>query len=140
MVDQRVQDDEVEAAIAAREALRPTVWTGHLILYGTDAERSATFYEIVGMRRVAVMAPFAVMELRGGTHLVLRHAPPRRATREAPFDLMYDDVGAMRRRCQALGLRPTALKRGRIHDVFRFVGPGRHRFTVFSSHASSRSV
>ncbi|MBM3502351.1 MAG: VOC family protein [Alphaproteobacteria bacterium] len=99
----------------------------------------ATFTAL-GLRPIVSEDDFAVMELRGGTHLVLRRAAAPRRVSAAPFDLMYDDVAAARRRCQSLRLRPTALKRGRIHDWFTFVGPGRHRFTVYSSHASQQPV
>ena len=135
MVDQRVQDDEVEAAIAAREALRPTVWTGHLILYGTDAERSATFYEIVGKRRVAVMAPFAVMELRGGTHLVIRTAE-KPAPEAAPFDFMVDDLPATREKFGAAGVPMSGVSRDELntHDQFTITDPDGNTITVKDSH------
>jgi hypothetical protein len=46
----------------------------------------------------------------------------------------------IRRPAAAIGLKPGAVKRGRIHDWFSFVGPGRHRFTIYSSHAAKYPV
>lgn len=135
MAIQQVQENEIEAAIAAREALRPTVWTGHLILYGTDAERSAAFYEIVGMRRVAVMAPFAVMELRGGTHLVIRTAE-KPAPQPAPFDFMVDDLPATRAKFDAAGVPMSEVTRDELntHDQFVITDPDGNTIYVKDSH------
>ena len=33
---------------------RPGVWTGHLVVSGTDLSASVSFYEDIGMRKVAV--------------------------------------------------------------------------------------
>ena len=54
---------------------RPAVWTGHLVVSGKDLAASASFYEAIGMRKVAVLDEVAIFELRGGTHLVVRKDP-----------------------------------------------------------------
>ena len=54
---------------------RPAVWTGHLVIAGTDLAASTKFYEAIGMREVAIMDEVAIFELRGGTHLVVRKDP-----------------------------------------------------------------
>lgn len=135
MVDQRTHDDEIQAAIAAHEAQRPRVWTGHLVLYGTDAKRSAAFYETLGMRRVAVMEPFAIMELRGGTHLVVRTADqPQSAA--APFDLMVEDLHATRRRLIEAGIPAGEVVRDEldIHDQFVITDPDGNTMFINDSH------
>jgi len=82
-----------------------------------------------------------VLELRGGTHVVVRQAeqPPEPGTR-APFDLMVDDVDATHRDYAEKGLSPSPIRRGRIHDAFEVAGPAGWVFTINSSHASGRPV
>ena len=93
------------------------------------------------MRPIFEADDFAVLELRGGTHLVVTQAkrrPPKGA--EAPFDLMVDDVVAARRDFAAKGLKPSKIRVGRIHDTFHVAGPDGQRFAVTSSHAGRRPV
>ena len=62
---------------------------------------------------------FGVLELRGGTHLVLRRAEETiEPGREAPFDLVVDDVDAARAEFTSTGVAATGIERGRIHDAF----------------------
>jgi len=93
------------------------------------------------LRPIFADAGLAVLEFRGGTHVVVRSAeqPPKSGT-AAPFDLMVDDVDAARREYAAKGLEPSEISRGRIHDSFHLVGPDGHDFTVVSSHARGRAV
>src|SRR5256885_955146 len=76
-----------------------------------------------------------------GSRMAGRHAC-RRARRRAaaaghaPFDLMVDDVDAAYRDYAEKGLKPTEIRRGRIHDSFELPGPDGWTFTVNSSHAS----
>ena len=53
----------------------------------------ATFYADLGMRTVLVRDQMAILELRGGTHLILRGGPVSGG--RLPFDLMVDDVDAV---------------------------------------------
>jgi catechol 2,3-dioxygenase-like lactoylglutathione lyase family enzyme len=54
---------------------RPPVWIGHVMLRSTDAIAAAHFYERIGMRPIQLDEKFSVLEMRGGTHLALRHDP-----------------------------------------------------------------
>lgn len=82
-----------------------------------------------------------MLELRGGTHLVLSRA---KATiepgRKTPFDLMVDDIDAARAEFTSTGVTATEIERGRIHDTFHIEGPSGYRFAVTSSHAGDRAV
>ena len=82
-----------------------------------------------------------MLELRGGTHVVVRQAeqPPAPGT-GAPFDLMVDDVDATHRDYAEKGLSPSPIRRGRIHDSFDVAGPDGWAFTVNSSHASGQPI
>jgi hypothetical protein len=120
---------------------RPPVAIGHVMFEARDVAAAAEWFETVGLRPIAGDEDFAVLELRGGTHLVVTKAA-RRTKRgaEAPFDLMVDDVDAARRGFAAKGLGPTRIRRGSIHDSFELPGPEGARFTVLSSHAGRRPV
>ena len=120
---------------------RPPVAVGHVHLDVTDIAAAAEWLEAVGMRPIFAADDFAVLELRGGTHLVVREIRrrPRKGT-EAPFDLMVDDVAATRRSFVARGMKPSKIRKGRIHDTFHVAGPDGYDFAVTSSHAGRRAV
>ena len=120
---------------------RPPVAVGHVRLDATDVGAAARWLEAVGLRPIFASADLAVLELRGGTHVVVRGAEqPLRAGAAAPFDLMVDDIEAARRDYGAKGLGPSDISSGRIHDAFHLAGPDGHDFTVCSSHAGRRAV
>src|SRR5207244_3295986 len=74
----------------ARMDERPPVWVGHVVLNVSDVSRSVEFWREIGMRPVEQNEHVAVLELRGGTHLVLVPGTPHPGG--APFDLMVDDL------------------------------------------------
>jgi hypothetical protein len=120
---------------------RPPVAVGHVRLPATDVPVAAQWLESVGLRPIFASADLAVLELRGGTHVVVRKVDhPLEAGIAAPFDLMVDDIEAARRDYGAKGLGPSDISRGRIHDAFHLAGPDGHDFTVCSSHAGGRAV
>jgi hypothetical protein len=120
---------------------RPPVAVGHVWLPVTDVAAADRWLQSVGLRPIFADDSLAVLELRGGTHVVVRNAeqkPP--ASAAAPFDLMVDDIEEARRDYAAKGLAPSEISRGRIHDSFRLVGPDGYDFTITSSHAGGRAV
>jgi len=78
---------------------RPLAAVGHVTLKVTDVPRAADFYSRLGLRMVTARDSMAILELRGGTHLLLFRArgTPRRG-RIRSFDLMVDDVDTLRAR------------------------------------------
>jgi hypothetical protein len=127
--------------VADTTDLRPPVAVGHVRLPVADVGAAARWLETVGLRPIVTMDDLAVLELRGGTHVVVRQAEiPLTAGAAAPFDLMVDDVDATHRDYAAKGLSPSEISRGRIHDSFTVPGPDGWSFTVNSSHASGRAV
>jgi len=120
---------------------KPPVAVGHVRLPATDVAAAARWLETVGLRPIFQDTDLAVLEFRGGTHVVVRRPeqPPVVGT-TAPFDLMVDDIETARRDYAARGLGPSEISRGRIHDSFHLVGPDGHDFTVTSSHAGGRAV
>jgi catechol 2,3-dioxygenase-like lactoylglutathione lyase family enzyme len=114
---------------------RPAVWIGHAVLSVSDVDRSADFWRDLGMRELVRSPDVAVLELRGGTHLVL--APGEVvAPADAPFDLMVDDVEATHAEWVTRGLEPSPIKQGRIHASFTVLDPDGYRVTVNSSHVA----
>jgi catechol 2,3-dioxygenase-like lactoylglutathione lyase family enzyme len=112
---------------------RPPVWIGHAVLSVTDLHRSADFWRDIGMREVERNDDVAVLELRGGTHLLLLPGTPA-GDAGAPFDLMVDDLEATHAEWKARGLDPSPIEQGRIHASFTVRDPNGYRVTVNSSH------
>ena len=52
----------------------PAVAIGHVTLRVADPLLSAAFYEGLGLREILKRAEIAILELRGGTHLILFRA------------------------------------------------------------------
>jgi len=120
---------------------RPPVAVGHVRLNVVDVGAAARWLETVGLRSIVTRGDLAVLELRGGTHVVVRRAePPPEPGTGAPFDLMVDDVDAAHRDYAEKGLSPSPVRRGRIHDSFDLAGPDGWTFTVNSSHASGQPI
>ena len=120
---------------------RPPVAVGHVRLPCADVAVAARWLETVGLRPIVQMDELAVLELRGGTHVVVRSSETSPAAgTAAPFDLMVDDIDATHRDYAEKGLSPTPISRGRIHDSFTVPGPSGWLFTVNSSHASGKPV
>jgi hypothetical protein len=118
---------------------RPPVAVGHVRLPCSDVGAAARWLETAGLRSMVQMGELAVLELRGGTHVVVRKPPPAPGT-AAPFDLMVDDIDAPIATTPEKGLSPTSISRGRIHDSFQVAGRSGRLFTVNSSHASGKPV
>jgi hypothetical protein len=120
---------------------RPPVAVGHVRLNVVDVAAAARWLETMGLRPIVTMDELAVLELRGGTHVVVRRGEQAPALGTgAPFDLMVDDVDATHRDCAEKGLSPSPISRGRIHDSFELAGPDGWKFTINSSHASGRPI
>jgi hypothetical protein len=120
---------------------KPPVAVGHVRLPATDVSAAERWLVSIGLRPIFVDDNLAVLELRGGTHVVVRKAEqPPAAGSAAPFDLMVDDIEVSRRDYAQKGLEPSDISRGRIHDSFHLAGPDGYDFTVVSSHAGGRAV
>jgi hypothetical protein len=125
----------------AKKDQRPPVAVGHVRLPVGDVGAAARWLETVGLRPIVTMEELAVLELRGGTHVVVRKAEQAPAPGiGAPFDLMVDDIDAAHRNYAKKGLSPSPIRRGRIHDSFELPGPDGSVFTVNSSHASGQPI
>jgi hypothetical protein len=93
------------------------------------------------LRRIFRQKNFAVLELRGGTHLVISETAKKvRAGTAAPFDLMVDDIDAAHADYTAKGFEPGEIKSGSIHSSFHLSGPDGYQVKITSSHTGRRAV
>jgi hypothetical protein len=120
---------------------RPSAAIGHVRLNVTDVAGASRWLAAVGLRTIVSSGDFAVLELRGGTHLVVRQVErPPEPKAAAPFDLMFDDIEVTHRIFEEKGLSPSSIRRGRIHDSFEVTGPDGWVITINSSHASGQPI
>ena len=116
---------------------RPALAIGHMRMAVADVDAAYGFFVRHGMREILNRPDFAILELRGGTHLILTQTEEEiPAGQRAPFDLMVDDVDAAHRRFVADGVEATAIERGRIHDSFSVTGPSGYTIPINSSHVA----
>jgi hypothetical protein len=120
---------------------RPAVWVGHIVLESDRLEATAQFMRTIGMRTIFPGPRVAVLELRGGTHLVVI-AKEEITAGPAPFDLMVEDLHATRQEFTALGLEPTPIESAANmpHELFRVREPAGHVITFYSNHVSGEPV
>jgi rhodanese-related sulfurtransferase/catechol 2,3-dioxygenase-like lactoylglutathione lyase family enzyme len=114
---------------------RPALAVGHVRMVVRDLDAGRAFFTALGLRDVEADATIAILELRGGTHLLLFAATKEMpASAQAPFDLMVDDLDATHAALIGAGLEPGPIERGRFHDHFAISMPGGGKLTVNSSH------
>ena len=118
------------------DSTRPVFAVGHLTMPVEDVHAAYGFFVRHGMRAILERDDFGILELRGGTHLILTESDEAIAAGErAPFDLMVDDVDAVHAAFVADGVEATDIERGKIHDSFQVNGPSGYVIPVNSSHA-----
>jgi hypothetical protein len=120
---------------------RPLVAVAHVVMETDRMEESAQFMQTIGMRPFFLGPQVSVLELRGGTHLILMRKDSV-AGGNAPFDLMVDNIRATHERFTSLGLSPSPIEaRPAIdHEVFTVREPAGHVISIFSSHVSGKPV
>jgi catechol 2,3-dioxygenase-like lactoylglutathione lyase family enzyme len=117
------------------------MWVGHVALAVRDVAQTKQFLLSLGLRDAEPAAPVGVIELRGGTHiLVLPRADDVAPGTRAPFDLMVDDLDAFRARLEGLGITPAPVQTNPSHRFFLLREPGGHDIDVSSSHATGLPV
>ena len=119
--------------------LRPGVWVGHIAMHSTHVTKTSRFMQDVGMRLIMEEDGFALLELRGGTHLVITDNADSELIKGS-FDLMVDDIDAAHHRFNELGLSPSDIERGEIHDSFEMREPGGTTILFNSSHVGDLPV
>jgi catechol 2,3-dioxygenase-like lactoylglutathione lyase family enzyme len=139
----------------ASAAAKPPVGVGHMSLTVADVEASHRFYTTLGLRIVGKGDDISILELRGGTHLVLVQSGGRSAGAESPFDqaargaidLMiegrtFEELDAYRTALLAGGVAPEPIpdKRYFGHYIFTARDPDGNEVTFSTSHASDLPI
>jgi catechol 2,3-dioxygenase-like lactoylglutathione lyase family enzyme len=134
----------------------PPVAIGHVAMTVGDLEASYRFYVDLGLRTMGKSEDMAILELRGGTHLLLfKRGGPAEGGDEGPLDqpptaaldLMIagrsqEDLAAFRNRLVEGGHAPDPILNQRFfgHYVFKARDPDGAEITVSTSHASDRPI
>ena len=113
---------------------RPPIAIGHVNMKTAKFDDTLAFMVDLGMRQVTKFDALAVLELRGGTHLVLQ-ADAEGADQQVSFDLMVDDIDAQHAALTGAGYSPTEINRGKIHATFEVREPAGNTIKFFDSHA-----
>lgn len=93
----------------------------------------------IGLRPLFRGDDIAVMELRGGTHILLAHGNSAGGS-DANFDFMVEDLDQSHAEFKKQGLDITDIERGRIHDSFRVTEPGGNSIVVNSTHVPDHNA
>ncbi len=114
---------------------KPGIWIGHVAIAADDLSVSYDFYRSLGLRSVVQNERIGVLELAGGTHLVLVPRGQDGGLGLAPsVDLMVDDVDAAREAWAAHD--PSEIRAGGVHRTFRFHDPAGNEIAVHDSHVT----
>lgn len=111
---------------------RPRFAICHVQLTAADPVVLGDFYASIGMRKVATMANMSILELRGGTHLVIFRGEPGVTS----LDLMVDDLDDVHALLTEMESNPAAIVPGSPHDTFRVLDPEGNALLVESSHVT----
>jgi catechol 2,3-dioxygenase-like lactoylglutathione lyase family enzyme len=133
---------------------------GHFVMKVDDIETSYQFYTKFGLRPFGIFPDLAIIELRGGTHILLfskndelppslssTHLGQRGASLNEQLDLMIDgksrsDLELYRENLVENGLSVDVIAQGKFigHDYFQLVDPDGNGITVYTSHTEELSV
>ncbi len=120
---------------------RPAVAIGHVRLDVNSLGEACDLLERLGVRPVTRRDSSAVLELRGGTHLIVSASGHDIAPGQmAPIDLMVDDVAAAHAQYRDMGLDPSEIASGSIHSSFTIPFADGYRLKITSSHTGGRPV
>ena len=118
---------------------RPSVWIGHIAMHSAKVAQTSEFMQRIGMRLVTSGDNFALLELRGGTHLIITNDAESTLI-QGSFDLMVEDIDATHAQFTDWDLEPGEIERGNIHDSFEIREPGGTSILFNSSHVGDLPV
>ena len=126
---------------------KPQVAVGHVTLTVSNVEASHQFYVDAGLRSFAKGDELAILEMAGGTHLILFPRGGAEEGRAKSLDLMIagrtlDELTAYRSRLTAKGVAASPIPEQKFYGHYRFTAPDPdgHEITFFTSHASDLPV
>ena len=120
--------------------MRPQIWIGHVgPLKIRSLVEAKKFYSTIGLRPVFDNDSVCIMELRGGTHLILMLDEDADAA-QAEFDFMVEDLDETYGLLAEQKLTLSEITRGTIHDSFCLTDPSGNRITVNSTHVDDHNL
>jgi catechol 2,3-dioxygenase-like lactoylglutathione lyase family enzyme len=126
---------------------KPQVAIGHVTLTVSDIEASHRFYVDAGLRPFAKDKDLAILEMAGGTHLILFPRGGQGPEGEASLDLMIagrtlEALSAYRANLVAKGVAASPIPEQKYFGHYKFTAPDPdgHPVTFFTSHASDLPV
>jgi catechol 2,3-dioxygenase-like lactoylglutathione lyase family enzyme len=138
----------------------PAAAFGHFVMKVSDINISYQFYTKLGLRPFGMYPYLAIIELRGGTHILLfnendelsfslspSHLGQRGASFSERLDLMIEgksraDLEQYRTTLMEKGLSVDAIAQDQFfgHDYFQLADPDGNGITVYTSHTGELSV
>ena len=118
---------------------RPDVWIGHISMKTQTLDSSEAFMKEIGLRPIFRGDTVAVLELRGGTHIVLAEDKSSEPT-SVGFDFMVEDLEATHAQYKARGYQLSDIEPGSIHNSFVLTEPGGNLIKVNSTHVPDHSL
>ena len=82
----------------------------------------------------------AILELRGGAHLLIMAAQGSDTESESRFDLMVDDIESTRAMLKGDGQSVTDLKTSSVHKSFEVTDPDGRSVHICSNHTGGQPV
>lgn len=110
---------------------RPRFGIGHMSMTAANVGDLANFYTTIGMRQIVNMGQMAIVELRGGTHIVIQQGEQGVSN----LDLIVDDIDDTWQVLESAGAQPSTIRRGSPHDSFTAIDPEGNRLVIHSNHA-----
>ena len=138
----------------------PAAAFGHFVMKVNDIDVSYQFYTKLGLRPFGIFPDLAIIELKGGTHILLfrkhdelpfslspSHLGQRAAFFNERLDLMIDgrsrsDLELYRTALMEKGLAVDAIAQDQFfgHAYFQLVDPDDNGITVYTCHTEELSV
>ena len=132
----------------------PAAALGHFVMKVANLDVSYQFYAALGLRPIGIFPDVAIIELRGGTHILLfpenaeapfSLTPSRLGQRTAFFNEHLDLLINGKTRADLEAYRALLLKNGIAagevaqevffgHNYFQLADPDAHGITVYTSH------
>jgi catechol 2,3-dioxygenase-like lactoylglutathione lyase family enzyme len=133
--------NEMPKAKHVRKDDRPAVAIGHVQIDTHAVVETIDFFRALGLRHIFRNENYGVLELRGGTHLLVsrRDKPVRKGT-DVPFDIMVDNIRTAHKEYGKKGMSPSEITSGQIHSSFFIEVPSGHKLKITSSHAGNRPI
>lgn len=121
------------------EDKRPDIWMGHIEMKSAKLADTVTCLTRIGLRSVFDGDGIHILELRGGTHLIVSMDAKWQGT-DVPFDFMVEDIQAIYAKFRKLDLQLSELNEGRVHTSFTLTEPGGNRIVVNSTHVEDHNL